>query len=271
MRDIQSNLIDDIEDIESEYEIELNSISVSNKENAVLLGVSELNEDLDKELNEEFGENAIDLVVEDNITDDSRTAATSNMQGGLVIASTSAGSITPEGYCSIGFTGTLSGSSYAVTAGHCGASSYYQGGNLIGSMSSSNVYNDSGSDLDVGLINLNSNANTTSLVYTNSSTGYHLSGVTSAILEGDPVTLSGAATGISSGEITDNRAFYNPTNGNSGYRVAADYNSTGGDSGGTIYSNNELYGVHGGSSDTTSYFTHITDITAATGISPTTQ
>ncbi|WP_339278008.1 S1 family peptidase [Paenibacillus sp. FSL W8-0426] len=210
-------------------------------------------------------------------SEDARTDTHTYMLGGLVIDGKAGGG----GNCSIGFSAIdPSSNPYIVTAEHCwpkaSGTGVYQGNNYIGYTSSKVNY---GNEADAAAIRLNSSNSMSSKVYSESIKFSSVQVAGNDVL-GERVCKSGM-WGNSCGTLlskNSSRYWTNPVYGTvwfSSMRVA-NYISDGGDSGGTIWNNNngELKGVHKGvyTENGTTYrvYSHVTHIQNRLGITPVT-
>ncbi len=210
-------------------------------------------------------------------TEDARTDDHTYMLGGLVIDDIAGGS----GKCSIGFSAIDSSSNpYIVTAEHCWpqapGTGVFQGNNYIGYTSSKAHY---GNEADAAAIRLGSSSSLSSKVYAESVKFSSVQVAGNDVL-GERVCKSGM-WGNSCGTLlskNNSRYWTNPVYGTVWFNSmrVANYISDGGDSGGTIWNNNngELKGVHKGSytdsGKTYRVYSHVTHVQSRLGITPVT-
>lgn len=205
--------------------------------------------------------------------DNSRTTTTSPLQGGLTIDS----SPSTSGRCTLGYSAIDANSNpYVLTSAHCWYNSpgtgIYQGGNYIGYTSSLSNY---GNEVDANAIRVSSNSLLSNKVYNDSNlTSVEVAGNDTL---GQLVCMSGRNRGESSScgtlQSKEHSSFWNDPNGASVWfnslRLAT-YVTTGGDSGGTVFSEGKLMGLNKGTKGGYSVYCHVTHITNRLGLTPVT-
>lgn len=220
--------------------------------NRVNVGITPLNLEVEKYLASKYGEDIIHLVEVEKGIEENRRAPQQFIFGGLRIGGTSAISNGSTGGCTNGF--SLTTTNTIVTASHCltNYSSYYQGGELIGSRGWR-----SSSGPDVGLINLNSSKNGTTRIYRNSAGDRTMTSWQRNFEDyvGMDVAKSGDNTGVTGGLILSRSVSYSSSPW-SGLRSAS-YGSGGGDSGSPTYWGGKYFGVHSGRVSGNAVYTHI--------------
>ncbi|WP_017812409.1 S1 family peptidase [Paenibacillus shenyangensis] len=219
---------------------------------------------------------SFDLLDDSYKTEDlARTSTIRPLQGGITLgreASTS-------GECSLGYSAIDSNSNpYVITAGHCWYGEnigIYQGGSYIGTRSNISHY---GNDADAVAIRVSSNTLLSNYVYNEVFT---LTGVETPDNDviGQTVCMSGRNRGESSScgplQSKNSSMFWNnPNIGEvwfNNLRLAS-YNSTGGDSGGTVFHRNTLMGVNKGRFETGGnyygVYSHVGNVTKRLGLTP---
>lgn len=209
--------------------------------------------------------------------EDARTDTHSYMLGGLVIDDIAGGS----GACSIGFSAIdTSSNPYIVTAEHCWpkapGTGVFQGNNYIGYTSSKVNY---GNEADAAAVRLDSSNSLSSKVY-GESVKFSSVQVAGNDVLGERVCKSGMSGNSCGTLLSKNNSQYwtNPVYGTVWFNSMriANYISSGGDSGGSIWNNNngELKGVHRGvyTENGTTYrvYSHVTHVQSRLGITPVT-
>src|SRR5699024_6203835 len=176
------------------------------------------------------------------------------------------------GDCTSAFIGRRSSTYYLITAAHCNSpgDSYSIGGTGIGYVTS-NVYH-YGNTVDAsGIVISNNNWVTPYFYYENYSKGrtffdYELPGDE---MIGQTVGLSGINSGTQRGQLV---SLNTRTARENGKRVLflreATYARQGGDSGGTIFRNHDLVGVHSGHVNGRALYSHVSNVIAYLDIVP---
>lgn len=173
--------------------------------------------------------------------------------------------------CSVAFEATKLGVSGFVTAGHCvdglvGSSVFDANTAFVGTVNSETRY--SGTDCDCAFINTSPTA-IDNKIWVGGSTRTITSYTSSSNQSDDFVWKSGYATGITNGQVTAiNVTTYDFTFGWTDKLVRASYGSSGGDSGGSVYSGSSIYGVHVGSGLLGAVYSPTDKVISVLGASP---
>lgn len=241
LEELHNRIFSSIDELKKNSNISIDLIVTNVITEKVEIYVSPFNDNVVTALNAIYGGDMLDISESTGNHDDSRTATHDPLQGGIEIYSYDANST-----CSTAFNATQGNAKYVVTAGHCGSvgNAFYQGSNSIGLMAKKYQ----GDETDAALIGTNVNLGYSSKVYTGSSYGGTLTSWqdSSDDVVGESVCVSGYKTGVSCGTIQSRSA--SGTVGGISYSNlrSASYTSEGGDSGGTVYYNGVLKGVHKG-------------------------
>ncbi|WP_297990687.1 hypothetical protein [uncultured Anoxybacillus sp.] len=238
-----------------EQGINVTTIYSDIQRNKVIIGIYPFDSTARDSLVNIFGSD-IEVIESDGGYEESRTAYTRPLEGGLRISNIDTG-----WGCTGGFSASYGNWVYYVTAGHCGRSSdrFSQGGSYFGY-----AYRlvNSG-ELDAMLISLGQ------LSYA-SNYNYGQPNFTSWQREsyeyvGQYVCMNGSYTGNACGVVKSTN--YSAREHNN--MTAADYNSTNGDSGSPTYYGSQIRGVHEGvGSNGWKIYTHVQSIVDYWGLSP---